>query len=245
MYKDSDYAPRSGSEGAFSSAVRSGNVQNSFINRVFGWMFAGLAVTGGIAWYLGTYWAEKILLYRKAFIVLAIAEFLVVIVLTAGLRKFNAMMAALLFVIFALLNGVTLSWIFMAYSTEVIAGTFFATSGTFGAMGLYGYLTKRDLSSVGSLCTMGLIGLIIASLVNMFWYNRTADLVISYIGVLLFVGLTAWDVQKIKLLAMECEAGSIDRRDAKKYAIIGALELYLDFINLFIFILRIVNGGRK
>ncbi|MBR2373022.1 MAG: Bax inhibitor-1/YccA family protein [Lentisphaeria bacterium] len=245
MYKDSDYAPKSGAGEFFNTSVRSGNVQNSFINRVFGWMFAGLALTGAVSWYLGTYWAEKIIMYRKAFIVLAIAEFLVVIVMTAGLRKFNAMVAALLFGVFALLNGITLSWIFMAYSTEVIAGTFFATSGTFGAMGLYGYLTKRDLSSVGSLCTMGLIGLIIASLVNMFWYNRTADLIISYIGVLLFVGLTAWDVQKIKLLAMECAAGTIDRREAKKYAILGALELYLDFINLFIFILRIVNGGRK
>lgn len=245
MYDDRNYAAKSGYGEFAGTSVKSGNVQNSFINRVFGWMFAGLAVTGTAAWYLGTYWAEKIIMYRKAFIVLAIAEFLVVIVMTAGLRKFSAMVAALLFVVFALLNGVTLSWIFMAYSTEVIAGTFFATSGTFGAMGLFGYLTKKDLSSIGSLCIMGVIGLIIASLVNMFWYNRTADLVISYIGVLLFVGLTAWDVQKIKLLAMECEAGSIDRRDARKYAVLGALELYLDFINLFIFILRIVNGGRK
>ena len=165
MYREEDYAAKSAA--AEASCVRSGNVLNSFINRVFGWMFTGLAATGAISWYLGTYQMEKVLQYRKLYLFLIIAEFLVVIALSAGIKKFSAMTAALLFMVFALLNGVTLSWIFIAYSPDVIAGTFFATSGTFGIMGLYGYLTKRDLSSMGSLCSMGLIGLIIASLINM------------------------------------------------------------------------------
>ena len=244
MYRDENYT-RNSAAAAESSCVRSGNVLNGFINRVFGWMFAGLAATGAISWYLGTYQIEKILQYRKLYLFLVIAEFLVVIALSAGIRKFSAMMAALLFMVFALLNGLTLSWIFIAYSPDVIAGTFFATSGTFGIMGLYGYLTKRDLSSMGSLCSMGLIGLVIASLINMFWYNRTADLIISYAGVLIFVGLTAWDVQKIKLLAIELAETSASMRDVRKYAVFGALELYLDFINLFLFLLRIFGGGRK
>ena len=244
MYRDENYT-RNSAAAAESSCVRSGNVLNGFINRVFGWMFTGLAATGAISWYLGTYQIEKILQYRKLYLFLVIAEFLVVIALSAGIRKFSAMMAALLFMVFALLNGLTLSWIFIAYSPDVIAGTFFATSGTFGIMGLYGYLTKRDLSSMGSLCSMGLIGLVIASLINMFWYNRTADLIISYAGVLIFVGLTAWDVQKIKLLAIELAETSASMRDVRKYAVFGALELYLDFINLFLFLLRIFGGGRK
>ena len=243
MYSDEKYSHTASAAGT--DTVSQGRVLNSFINRVFGWMFAGLAATGAISWYLGTYQAEKVMQYRSFYWLLVLAEFGVVIALSAGIRKFSSMAASLLFMIFAVLNGVTLSWIFIAYSTDVIAGTFFATSGTFGVMGLYGYLTKRNLASVGSLCSMGLIGLIIASLINMFWYNRTADLIISYVGVLIFVGLTAWDVQKIKLLAMELAASSPLMRDVRKYAVIGALELYLDFINLFLFLLRIVGGGRK
>ena len=239
MYREEEYSRTA------DTVVRSGAALNSFINRVFGWMFIGLAVTGGISWYLGTYQQELIVQYYKAYWIFCLAEIGVVIALSAGIRKFNSMLAALLFMVFAALNGVTLSWIFIRYSTDVIAGTFFITSGTFGAMGLIGYLTKKDLSSVGGLCTMGLFGLIIASLVNMFWYNRTADLVISCIGVLIFVGLTAWDVQKIKLLAIELAETSAASRDVKKYAVFGALTLYLDFINLFLFLLRLIGGGRK
>ena len=112
-------------------------------------------------------------------------------------------------------------------------------------MGILGYVTKKDLSGIGSLCGMGLIGLIIASIINFFWYNSTADLIISCIGVLIFVGLTAWDVQKLKLLASELSAAGAPARDVKKYAILGALELYLDFINLFLFMLRLFGGGRR
>ena len=246
MYQDDKYARTGETAGAGDAVfVRGGVAQNGFINRVFGWMFAGLAVSGGVSWFLGTQCAELVVKYSGAYIFLAIAEIVLVIALSAGLRKMSPALAAVLFVVFALLNGVTLSWIFMAYSVGVLAKAFFAASGTFGAMGLIGYVTRRDLSGVGGLCSMGLIGIIIASIVNMIWYNSTADLIISWIGVLIFVGLTAWDVQKIKLLAMAAAEGAVDARDAKKYAILGALELYLDFINLFLFLLRIFGGGRK
>ena len=244
MYNENKYT--SVSEESSSFAVPSGGALiNGFINRVFSWMFAGLAVTGGIAWYLGTFWVEKILMYHKAYWLLALAEVVVVIALSAGVRKFNAGVAALLFTLFALLNGVTLSWIFVFYNPAVIAKAFCSASLTFGFMGIVGYTTKKDLSSVGSLCGMGLIGLIIASIINFFWYNSTADLIISCIGVLIFVGLTAWDVQKLKLMALELSAAGSPAREVKKYAILGALELYLDFINLFLFMLRLFGGGRR
>ena len=246
MYQDDKYTRTGESAGAGDAVfVRGGVAQNGFINRVFGWMFAGLAVSGGVSWFLGTRCTELVLRYSGAYIFLAIAEIVLVIVLSAGLRKMSPALAAVLFIVFALLNGVTLSWIFMAYEVGILAKAFFAASGTFGAMGLIGYVTRRDLSGVGGLCSMGLIGLIIASIVNMIWYNGTADLIISWIGVLIFVGLTAWDVQKIKQLAIAAGEDAFSAADAKKYAVMGALQLYLDFINLFLFLLRIFGGGRK
>ena len=244
MYNEDKYSSTS-YDPAEKSVPSGGVMLNSFINRVFSWMFAGLAVTGGISWYLGNYWAEKIRMYHGLYWVLALAEVVVVIALSAGVRKFSSGVAALLFTVFALLNGLTLSWIFIIYDSPVIAKAFCSASLTFGVMGLIGYTTKKDLSSLGALCGMGVFGLIIASVINMFWYNSTADLIISCIGVLLFVGLTAWDVQKLKLLAMELAASGAASRDVKKYAILGALELYLDFINLFLFMLRLFNGGRR
>ena len=246
MYQDDKYTRTGENAGAGDAVfVRSGVAQNAFINRVFGWMFAGLAVSGSVSWFLGTQCTELVVKYSGAYIFLAIAEIVLVIALSAGLRKMSPAVAALLFVVFAVLNGMTLSWIFLAYEVGVLAKAFFAASGTFGAMGLVGYLTKRDLSGVGGLCSMGLIGLIIASIINMIWYNSTADLIISWIGVLIFVGLTAWDVQKIKLLAIAAGEEAFSASDAKKYAVMGALELYLDFINLFLFLLRLFGGGRK
>ena len=240
MYNENKYS--SASSGYAPAAVPAGGaLMNSFMNRVFSWMFAGLAVTGGISWYLGTYWAEKIMMYHKAYWVLALLEVVVVIALSAGIRKFSAGVAALLFTLFALLNGLTLSWIFIAYSTATIAKAFCSASLTFGIMGIFGYVTKKDLSGIGAICGMGLIGLVIASIINIFWHNSTADLIISCIGVLIFVGLTAWDVQKLKLLALELSSA----RDLRKYAILGALELYLDFINLFLFMLRLFGGSRR
>lgn len=244
MYNEDKYSTASNRTDV--SAVPSGGaLLNSFVNRVFSWMFAGLAVTGGISWYLGNFWAEKIMLYHKAYWILALLEVVVVIALSAGVRKFSAGVAALLFTVFALLNGLTLSWIFIIYDPAIIAKAFCSASLTFGVMGLLGYTTKKDLSGIGSLCGMAVIGLIIASLINFFWYNRTADLIISCVGVLIFVGLTAWDVQKLKIMASELAAAGAPSREVKKYAILGALELYLDFINLFLFMLRLFGGGRR
>jgi len=243
MYQENKYDTHTAA-GAATSALSAGQVQSAFINRVFGWMFAGLGVTGVLAWYLGTFQKMWIVSHPGTLIIAAIAEFVLVLGLSAAINRISSSAALIGFLGYAALNGVTLSCLFMSYSAELIAGTFFATSGAFGITGLYGYVTKRDLTAVGSLCFMGLIGIVIASLINMFWYNRMADMVISWIGVLVFVGLIAWDTQKIKQLAIAADAGAIDQETSKKGSILGALTLYLDFINLFIFLLRIFGGKR-
>ena len=146
-------------------------------------------------------------------------------------------MATALFYAYAILNGVTLSPIFFVYTSSSIALTFFVTSGVFLAMSIYGYTTKRDLTKLGSFLIMALIGLIICSIVNIFWANSTMDWIISFAGVIIFIGLTAWDTQKIKEMAQET-----DEMNAGKLATIGALSLYLDFINLFLYLLRFLGS---
>jgi hypothetical protein len=148
--------------------------------------------------------------------------------------------ATLLFVVYAALNGIIFSSIFVIYSTAVIAKVFFITAGTFGAMSLYGYLTKADLSGMGKILMMALIGLIIATVVNIFLKSSGLEMILSYVGVLVFVGLTAWDTQKIKMMLAQCQDMN---EEAQKIALLGAFTLYLDFINLFIYLLRIF--GRK
>lgn len=177
---------------------------------------------------------------KLLFFGLIIAELALVILLTARLQKLSLTTATLFFVLFAVINGVTLSSIFVIYTMASIAQTFFICSATFGVMVVYGYTTKRDLSSMGKLLFMALIGLIIATVVNIFMRSSGLDIAISYIGVLVFVGLTAWDTQKIKLMLANAEDMG---EGAQKIALIGALSLYLDFINLFIYLLRIF--GRR
>ena len=166
---------------------------------------------------------------KLLFFGLIIAELALVILLTARLQKLSLTTATLVFVLFAVINGVTLSSIFVIYTMASIAQTFFICSATFGVMAVYGYTTKRDLSSMGKLLFMALIGLIIATVVNIFMRSSGLDMAISYIGVLVFVGLTAWDTQKIKLMLANAEDMG---EGAQKIALIGALSLYLDFINL-------------
>ena len=230
------------------AATRSASeIQSSFINRVFGWMTAGLALTGVIAYYTAAYLASHLDALRKfgkAIWIVMIVEIVLVIGLSSAVNRISAALATLGFLLYAALNGVTLSIIFLAYTNQSLAATFFVTSGTFGALGLYGWLTKRDLTTIGSLCFMGLFGLIIASLVNLFFHNDTASLVISWIGVLIFVGLTAYDTQKIKQLAIAVGDGETDEETGKKFAVVGALTLYLDFINLFLYLLRIFGRRR-
>ena len=146
--------------------------------------------------------------------------------------------ATLLFIAYSILNGVTMSFIFLVYTTSSIANVFFITAGTFGAMSLIGYTTKRDLSKMGQLLMMALVGLIIASFANILMKNDTLSLIISYVGVVVFVGLTAWDTQKIKRMLAQADDIS---EDAQKIALLGALTLYLDFVNLFLYLLKLLG----
>ena len=146
--------------------------------------------------------------------------------------------ATLLFIAYSILNGVTMSFIFLVYTTSSIANVFFITAGTFGAMSLIGYTTKRDLSKMGQLLMMALVGLIIASFANILMKSDTLSLIISYVGVVVFVGLTAWDTQKIKRMLAQADDMS---EDAQKIALLGALTLYLDFVNLFLYLLRLLG----
>ena len=170
---------------------------------------------------------------------LMIAELAIVIILSARLTKMQSSTAAAMFYLFAIVNGLTLSTIFAVYTAGSIAKTFFICAGVFGAMSIYGYTTKSDLSKMGSLLIMALFGLIIASVVNIFWGNSTMDWIISFIGVAIFIGLTAWDTQQIKQMAQLMPASA-----AGHLATLGALSLYLDFINMFLYLLRFFGSSR-
>ena len=219
-------------------------LQSAFINRVFLWMTAGLAITAFAAFFTAKNFSDYIAATPGIFWGLIVAEFLLVLGLTAAIRTISPAVAVIGFILFAALNGVTLSWIFLVYNLNSITATFLSTSLTFGIMGLYGWVTKRDLTAIGSLGTMFLLGLIISSVINIFLRNSTFDLIISAVGVLVFVGLTAYDTQKIKQLAISVGYGEVSEADSRKMSIIGALTLYLDFVNLFLYLLRFM-GNRK
>lgn len=212
----------------------------ALIRKVYTWMAMALAITGITAYgvSISPNLVNLIFSSKMVFFGIIIAELALVLILSARLHKLSLSTATLMFILYSVLNGVTLSSIFLIYTTSSIATTFFISAGTFGAMSLYGAVTKTDLSSIGKILYMALIGLIIATVVNMFMHSSGFDIIISYAGVLIFVGLTAWDTQKIKL--MLAEADYMDE-GAQKLALIGALTLYLDFINLFIYLLRILG----
>ncbi|MCF7791830.1 MAG: Bax inhibitor-1/YccA family protein [Victivallales bacterium] len=223
--------------------VDAGVNENAFITRVYGWMCVALAITGLVALYvvttpvlINTIATNQMLLFGLIIVELAAVGALVLLV-----NKMPATLAAIVFVTYSALNGVTLSTLFLIYTASSIASAFFITSATFAAMSCYGWYTKRDLSSIGNLCFMGLLGIIIASLVNMFLQSSGLYWAISYIGVLIFVGLIAYDTQKIKRMSRSIESNS---ETGKKTALLGALALYLDFINLFIMLLRILGSRR-
>ena len=218
---------------------------NEFIRSVYNWMAIGLALTGFVAYYVAHTPAlvEVIFGNRLLFFGLIIGELALVFMISARIQKMQASTATALFVVYSILNGATLSFIFLVYTASSITSTFFICSATFVACSIYGWTTKRDLTSMGGFLTMGLIGIIIASLVNMFFRSSAMSMIISYIGVVVFVGLTAYDTQHLKNMALnqpdDLEAGVV-----RKGAILGALKLYLDFINLFLMLLRILGGGR-
>ncbi len=209
---------------------------NVMMRKVYAWMFGALAVTALVAFYASTSAAFLKWFLSSPWILIAllIAEFALVIGLTSAINKLSPVMATVMFLAYAVVNGLTFSVIFLAYSASAIATTFFVTAGTFGLMALVGSFTDRDLSKIGSVCFFALIGIIIATIVNLFLHNDVFDLIVSAIGVVVFMGLTAWDAQKIK----DSLSGADYNAESAKYAVIGALSLYLDFINIFIYLLR-------
>jgi hypothetical protein len=216
--------------------------QQSVLTRVYAWMTAGLLTTGAIAMFVSSSPALVSLIFGIPFLFfgLMIAEVAMVWVLSANLMRMAPAVATGMFLGYAALNGLTLSLIFLAYTSASIASTFFITAGTFAVMSLVGYTTKIDLSKLGGLLFMALIGLIIASVVNMFIASSALSWAISYLGVLIFVGLTAYDTQKIKRMIAQVQGEDAEQR----VAIYGALNLYLDFINLFLYLLRILGRRR-
>lgn len=208
------------------------------MRKVYLWMTLALMITGITAAGVANSPNILALIYSSQAVMwgIIIAEFGLVIYISARLEKLSLSTATTLFALYSILNGVMLSSIFLLYSTAIISKVFFITAGTFGVTALYGYATKKDLSSLGNILFMALIGLVIATVVNVFMKSAMFDLILSYIGVIIFVGLTAWDSQKIKHMMMVQQDAD---ESAQKLALIGALSLYLDFINLFLYLLRI------
>lgn len=218
------------------------SIQVGFINKVYGWMALALAITGFVALRTANSGLIDLIAGNQIlFFGIIIAELGLVVWLSSRIDHMNATKAISIFLLYSALNGLTFSILFLVYTSGSIASTFFITAGTFGVMSAYGYFTKTDLTSWGNLLFMGLIGIIIASVVNFFLQSEMLYWGVTYIGVLIFVGLTAYDTQRIKKMSLELDVNS---EEGSKGAIMGALALYLDFINLFIMLLRIF-GQRK
>ena len=215
----------------------------ALMSKVYLWMTLALVVTGMTAYYVAS---SPAILYaivsnQIAFWGLFIGELVLVFVLSSRIMSLSFVTASLMFVIYSIMNGVFFSFILLAYTEQSIATTFLITAGTFGAMSLFGFVTKRDLSAMGRILFMLLIGLIIATVVNIFMKAEGLTLILNYAGVVIFVGLTAYDTQSIKQMLQEHG----DMEGAEKIALLGSLSLYLDFINLFIYLLRFFGESRK
>jgi uncharacterized protein len=213
-----------------------------FFNSVYAWMCVGLATTALVAWWASANIARLASFGGGGWIVLFIAQIALVMVITRAVNKINTTAATVLFLVYAALNGLTLSVIFLIYAKAALASAFVITAGTFGAMSVYGFVTKRDLSFMGRIMIMGLIGLVIASVVSIFWHNSMLQVAINYIGVIVFVGLTAYDTQKLKVMAQQTQDNPAL---AARLSVVGSLVLYLDFLNLFLFILELMNDRRR
>lgn len=227
------------------AATREAEVAAAFpalMRKVYLWMTMAMVITGLTAYLVATNISIISFIYSNQAVMwgLIIAELAIVIGVTAAINKLSLPVATLLFVLYSVINGALLSSIFLIYTMSSIATVFFITAATFGAMSLFGYFTKQDLTSWGKILMMALIGLIIATVVNLFVKSSGLEMIVSYVGVLIFVGLTAYDTQKIKQMCLQApDAGE----SMQKLALLGALSLYLDFINLFIYLLRIF--GRR
>lgn len=227
------------------TAERQWEVSEAFpvlMRKVYVWMTMALVITGLTAYGVATSPGILQAIYTNQILFwgLIIAEFALVIGVSAAINKLSLTTATLMFILYSVINGALMSYIFLAYTASSIATVFFITAGTFAAMAIIGYTTKTDLTSLGKILMMALIGLIIATVVNLFIKSSGFTLILSYVGVLIFVGLTAYDSQKIKQMLLQApDAGET----AQKLALLGALSLYLDFINLFLYLLRIF--GRR
>jgi len=223
------------------TGVASAERVTAFLRKVYGWMCVGLGITATVA--LGVASSPELVRAifgnKILFFGLIIAELGLVFYLSARISKMAASTAAGLFLLYSALNGATLAFIFLAYTGTSIASTFLVTAGMFGALALYGTATKRSLAGVGQFAFMGLIGVLLASLVGMFWKSEGLQFVISIVGVIVFTGLTAYDAQRLKTMAVTVPESSYG-----SYSVVGALALYLDFINLFLFMLRFMGGRR-
>ncbi len=225
--------------------VRDESSVQSFMTAVFSWMFIALAITAVTAYYVASTPSIMQLMISETGLsifgwVVMLAPIGFVLLMSFRFQKLSALSLSLLFLVYSILVGLSISFIFMVYTMGSIATTFGVTSLTFGIMAIAGYTTKTDLTKFGSILIMALIGIIVATLVNFFLKSESMQYLISFIGVLVFTGLTAYDVQKLKKIGTEMIAG---QESTRKYAIMGALSLYLDFINLFLFLLRFL--GRR
>jgi uncharacterized protein len=213
----------------------------AFLRKVYGWMFFGLGVTALVSYTMlsSPGLVQSLVANHLVFLVLFVAQLGLVFYLSARVDRLSVSTATWLFVLYSALTGVTFSVILLAYTGASVATTFVVTAGMFGALAVFGSTTKRRLAGVGQFLFMGLIGLVLASIVGMFWNNDALQFLISVVGVIVFTGLTAWDAQRLKQMA-----ASVPPDRVGSYAIVGALTLYLNFINLFLFLLRFMGGRR-
>jgi FtsH-binding integral membrane protein len=227
----------------FSSPEQVAQDQQRFISKVYGWMAAALAITGLVAWYIATSPAMTQFIFgnRGVFIFLLIGQLLLVGSLAGWVNKMSSRTATIIFVAYSVLTGIVFSSLFLIYTAGSLASTFLITGGMFAVMSIYGWTTGNDLTKFGSILFMLLIGLIIASIVNFFMNSTTLYWITTYVGIFIFTGLIAYDTQKIKNMGAYVQEGTEEHR---KGAILGALSLYLDFINLFLMLLRIFGSRR-
>lgn len=214
----------------------------SIFRQVYGWMCAGLAVSGIVAWYTVSSGLWMKVLQGPGMLICIVAELALVFVLSARAMKMQPATAIATFLGYAALNGLTLSVVLLAYEAGVVAKTFFLTAGMFGGLAVFGTVTKADLSKVGAICGLALWGLILMAVFQMIWPSHGVEAVMPIVGIVVFCGLTMWDAQKIKLIA---EGSALSQEDTARIGILGALTLYLDFINLFLYLLRFFGGNRR
>lgn len=227
-------------ESVFTTPYSADERVSAFLRSVYGWMFAGLGITALVAFFLAASPSIVFTIATTPFAALALfgVQLGLVIVLSARVHKLAASSAAMLFIAYSALTGVTISFVLLAYTGQSVATTFVIASGMFGAMAMYGTVTRRSLAGWGQFLFMGLVGVVLASIVGIFWRHDGFQFVLGFVGVIVFTGLAAYDAQRLKEMALTTPSGQIG-----SYAIVGALALYLDFINLFLMLLRLL--GRR